>query len=229
MNQYEVAKRVGLCVDKKIRLLQRGYCGAGGQSSSASRAALAQLRHLSGAEGNSWIINGPVVFDRDLLDEIDPCDREKAIKAVRAALELYAWHQQSQSNGKAMLRERDETREELKRRRFCSFGSACRRIQPKIEEAEGVRRRLESAEAAANFEGVVHYVRALIRLMKSCPDADKIQLDYCGLAQDLYLVQLPGKFHDRVFMEWGTDYYTFFDQNSRGTNEEKDEARKARH
>lgn len=227
MNQYEMARKVGLCVERKIRPLQRGYCEAGGSSGSAARASLARLRRLDGAQGDAWIVNGPVLFDEELLGEIDHRDQEKALKAVKAALELYAWHQQSQQSGKAMIRTRDETKEELRRRRLCSFGSACRRIQPNLDDAAGVQRRLESAEAATNFEGVVHYVRGLIKLMRSCPDADRIQLDYNALAQDLYLIQFPGKIHDGVFMKWGADYYTFFDQNAKGKGASQEDPEKA--
>lgn len=211
-DQYAIARQVGSCVSRKIRVLQRGYCEGTGSSGSSARATLARLRRLDDTQGAAWISNGSVLFDETLLSEIESAhDQERALRAVRAALELYAWHQQSQTRGKAMLRDKDETKEELGRRRLCSFGSACRRIQPSLDNADGVRRRLESAEAATNFEGVIHYVRGLIKLMKSCPDADRIQLDYYALAYDLYLLQLSS-IRDEVFMRWGRDYYTFFDQ-----------------
>lgn len=213
-DQRAVARQVGSCVSRKIRVLQRAYCEGTGSSGSGARATLARLRRLDDAQEVSWIANGSVLFDGKLLNGIESSrDQERALKAMRATLELYAWHQQSQTNGKAMLREKDETKEELGRRRLCSFGSACRRIQPSLDDAAGVQRRLESAEAATNFDGVIHYVRGLIKLMRSCPDADRIQLDYYALAYDLYLLQLPNM-HDEVFMRWGKDYYTFFDQEA---------------
>lgn len=63
-------------------------------------------------------------------------------------------------------------------------------------------------ERANDFDTVLYNVRSLIRLMKSSKDNQPIQLDYGSLAEDLYLLQLPGEWRENVLSRWSRDYFT---------------------
>lgn len=127
-----------------------------------------------------------------------------ALKSVCATLELYAWHQQSKSYPVAWMATEEADKPK-------SFARACRAMNFDLEQAQGVRRRLASIEAASNFSGVLISIRALIRLMKSAKDSQGkslfLSFDYGELARDLYLMQLSDKARQSVMSRWGAEYF----------------------
>lgn len=208
----DAARLVGRYVQGVIVPLQVGYCGNRGSSATA-RADLARLRRAASAGGASWISVGRLVFESWPEEGFRACrlgraDEEKALSAVRGALGLYALHQQSVLTGRAIVRRPDEGDDEYRIRRGAgSFGRACRLIEPQLDVAKGVQRRLAGVEASSDLEGALVFMRALVSQMKSCDAKERIRLDYNRLAQDLFLMQYPGTSRDRVMQRWGKDYY----------------------
>ena len=57
-------------------------------------------------------------------------------------------------------------------------------------------------EDAPDFDGIRHQLYSLIRMMRN----QDVKLDYQAFAQDLYLLQLPGR-RASVFHRWARQYY----------------------
>ncbi|WP_240542152.1 type I-E CRISPR-associated protein Cse2/CasB [Bifidobacterium sp. CP2] len=194
----DMAGKLGYFVNRRIFKLQNEYTKRDG-GTPESRAALARLRRDLDGGAPAWMTIGSDLFEgwgQSLPSgEEDPA----ALRAARTTMELYACHQQSRRHGVAQdAGGADKTR--------MTFGRACRLIDPDMEHAKGVRRRLAAAEAAPDFNGVVRSVRALIMLMRALGDG-AITLDYRSLAQDLYQIQFP-EARSEVFQRWSMDYYS---------------------
>lgn len=189
---YREASAIGACADGKIRRLQTMYL-SGSSLASEARATLARLRrpgHVS-----RWMVEGAVLMD-DLPDlGLSARGEERMITAIRVALELYAWHQQSRVVPMAFVPEQGDRRR--------SFGHSCRLVEPDLDDAAGIRRKLAAVESAAGLSEMEHQLRGLIALMRG----KNVQVDYRTLAADLYLLQ-GEKTREGVFMRWSRDYYS---------------------
>lgn len=209
-----LARETGRLASSRVASLQYRYTGQSNAASARARAELAQLRKINGSNNDSWFAAGGLVLEGwscERMEELGASeyDEDRAFRALKSTLGLYALHQQSKSIGCAALRNKGEDDEEYRARiARASFGRACRRIEPKLDEAACVRRRLMAIERANDFDTVLYNVRSLIRLMKSSKDNQPIQLDYGTLAGDLYLLQLPGEWRENVLSRWSRDYFT---------------------
>lgn len=212
--QRQLAELVAKYAMSKIAPLQEAYLGENNARSAWARATLAKLRRLDAVEDDSWFSLGDQLFDQwpaEKLAELRASSRDEELflRAVKSALSLYSLHQQSSKSACALVRRQNETVEEYKiRRNRAGFGKCCRRIEPDLDEAKGVQRRLMAIESADEFDRVLHGLRGLIRLIKSSDSAGIDGLDYYTLAQDLYLLQLPGGWRDSVFSRWSKDYFS---------------------
>ena len=188
---YREARAVGACADGKIRRLQSMYL-SGTASASEARATLARLRRPG--HSSRWMVEGAVLLRN--LPELDLTERgeRRMMSAIRVALELYAWHQQSRTVPMAYT-----TQEDGRRR---SFGASCRLIERDLDAAAGVRRKLAAVESASGLEEMEHQLRGLVTLMRS----ENVQVDYRVLTEDLYLLQ-GERTRESVLMRWSRDYY----------------------
>lgn len=201
---YERAHEVGLFAQRKIARLQRAYVGKSSDAADA-RASLARLRRLGMPGGTSWASVGEDLFEGLLGLGLSEMDEKRALRALTAALRLYAYHQQSKDSSMAIT----SSSEEIDARRR-SFGWSCRCIEYDKDKAKGVRRRMASMEGVRDMDGIEHHMRALIMLMR-----DKgVRVDYYLLTRDLFLLQFPGARGD-VFMRWGRDYFTTVSNEAR--------------
>lgn len=202
-SQYEIACEAASYAARKIAVLQKGLLSAG-HGSSVARASLARIRRSAMSDEGSWFLLGREIFgDMPELD-LSARDERRFIETVSATLRLYAVHQQSKSEPMALLG-KDDGKLAGK-----SFGWSCRTLVPNLDDASAVVERLAAAEAAPGLEGVEHYLRALVMLMRSC-DRGAVRVDYWQLAHDLYLVQAEGA-RGRVFARWARDFYRAPDQ-----------------
>lgn len=194
---YERVHEVALFTQRKIARLQRAYVGKGSDAADA-RASLARLRRLGMPRGTSWASVGEDLFEGLLDLALSEADEKRALRAITAALRLYAYHQQSKDCPMAIT----SSSEEVGARRH-SFGWSCRCIEHDKDKAKGVRRRIAAIESARDMDGIEQHMRALIMLMR-----DKgVRVDYYLLTRDLFLLQFPSARGD-VFMRWGRDYFT---------------------
>lgn len=191
------AKDVALFAQTKIAGLQRAYLSQGSGAANA-RASLAQLRRLGMPGGSSWISVGENLFDKLLELDLSDADEKRALFATTTALQLYAYHQQSKNRPMAITVRSEEGNKGCR-----SFGWSCRCIEYDKDKSAGIRRRLAAMEGIRDIKGLEHHMRALIMLMR---DKD-VQVDYCLLTRDLFLLQIPSMTND-VFMRWSRDYFT---------------------
>ncbi len=197
---YQNANLIGAYVARKVLRLQSAFLGSGSGSADA-RASLARLRRLDKPSGGAWASAGDELFSG--LPDIGASrkDEERMLKTIKASLKLYAVHQQSKQKPMALGPKDADDGSNAHR----SFGWSCRQIEPDIDSAAGVVRRLVSVEAARDFAGIENCLRGLIQLMR----ANDVPVDYYQLARDLYLMQFDGC-RDDVFMRWSRDYYRIF-------------------
>lgn len=215
-NQEQIAWTLGRYANGKILRLQRDYCKARGPQGAQARKTLAELRREGTAAGNSWLATGDAIFEGWPSEKLTGYgydarkDGERAAMTVRSVLGLYAIHQQSMQTGRALNLSEDMPDEaKFAKRAACSFGRACRMIDPMMESDAGIRQDLLALEASVEFDGVLYRVRTLIRKMRSSKSAETIKLDYTRLTHDLYLIQLGGGFRDRVMREWSEGFFTW--------------------
>lgn len=210
-----LAREAGRLANSKIASIQCRYTGQNNAASARARAELAQLHKINGSNNDSWFATDGLILEgwsRERMEQFgaSESDEGRVFCALKKTLGLYALHQQSKPIGCAILRNKDESDEDFRARAArASFGRACRLIEPELDEAACVRRRLMAIERANDFDAVLYNVRSLIRLMKSSKNDQLIRLDYWALAKDLYLLQLPGGWQENVISRWSRDYFTF--------------------
>lgn len=191
----DTVRAVGSYTLSKIIPLQASYLGR--SNASWARAQLARLRKLGTPEDRTWFSVGADVFGEWPEDKLGVPDESSAtFKAVSAALQLYALHQQSQDRPMALVFDKSESI------RRGGFGQACRRIEFDLDKAGGVRRRLSQVETAGDIEHALVFLRALVSQLRQ----GHIPLDYYMFAGDLYRIQFAAG-RGSVFNRWSREYY----------------------
>lgn len=211
---------VGRYTNNKIGKIQSDWLSSEPSAKARARAKLAELRRLGADAHSPWMSFGDILFEDWPEEQLGiPDDSSKALLAVSTALQLYAIHQQSQSQGVALFIDGKTPQEKSYQQLFGAFGRACRRINPDLDTAKVVRRKLTSIETAQNFEIAVTHLRALVTLMKNSKldNSNNKQIDYQALAQDLFLIQFE-KTKDSVFLKWSKDYFSKPIQNNNSDN-----------
>ena len=196
---------VGRYANHRIGELQYAYTV---QASSVARAHLALLRRGIDDGRVRWMNVGFDLYEdwpQDILGN-PALDNDPNIvtetRAIATALQMYALHQQSKSQGMAWM---PDHKQQARSERFrYSFGHACHMIDADQDgsKATPVLRRLQIMEDAPDFDGIRHQLYSLIRMMRN----QDVKLDYQAFAQDLYLLQLPGR-RASVFHRWARQYY----------------------
>ena len=211
-DQAAIAFTVGAHVNRKVALLQRGYCERSGPYASRARGILAQLRRL-GQSGGSLVECGELILDgwpSEKLAEAGASrrDEDRAFDVVKLAISLYALHQQSLARRCAVVYAADqESAEGHDLKRTGSFGCACRQIERDLDNASGVQRHMSVLETPIDFDRLAYEMRCLIGLMKNPRSGESILLDYGHLARDLYLIRVSPRARSRVISRWARDYY----------------------
>lgn len=199
---------VGRYVNYRIGKLQYAYTV---QASSVARAHLALLRRGIDDGRARWMNVGFDLYEDWPQDTLgNPAlDNDPNIvtetRAIATALQMYALHQQSKSQGMAWM---PDHKQQAQSERFrYSFGHACRVIDADQDGSKTtpVLRRLQIMEDVPDFDGIRHQLYSLIRMMRN----QDVQLDYQAFAQDLYLLQLPGR-RASVFHRWARQYYAVY-------------------
>ena len=205
---------VGRYANYRVGKLQYSYTA---QSSSVARAHLALLRRGIDDGRVRWMNVGFDLYEDWPQDTLgNPAfDNDANIVtetwAIATALQMYALHQQSKSQGMAWMPDHKDTgngaeaKQRARSERFRhSFGHACRMIDADQDGSKvtPVLRRLQIMEDAPDLDGIRHQLYSLIRMMRN----QDVKLDYQAFAQDLYLLELPGR-RASVFHRWARQYY----------------------
>lgn len=181
-------------VRDKIVNLQRMYCTEG-ENSTSSRATLAILRRgkfLSPWQGvgDSFLESIFDDWDEELLGKIRMDSKE--MESIRAALQLYALHQQSLSVGVYSAKNGS------------SFGEVCFKAAPDdLEKQKAIRRRMAFTDSARSISVSISGIRAIISLIKGT--GSPVRLNYSALAGDIYLLQFPSM-KKGVSQRWAESY-----------------------
>ncbi|MFG1861054.1 type I-E CRISPR-associated protein Cse2/CasB [Microbispora bryophytorum] len=190
-----MAEVIGEVADTYIAELQAGYIA----DRSTAVAALAQLRRGAGKlpqdAPDLWGIAGiERLYSEQGLSEHDLDHmRDKAESALFVAVTLYALHQQSRKTDR-MHRPRAD------------LGAAVRRLMPKAEIDEPIRRRFVRTGTATSLDALAYRLREIVSLLRGA--SPPIPLDYGLLARQLYQAQWPDGLR-QVRQSWGRGFHAY--------------------
>lgn len=178
----------------------------GVRNTGPGRAQLAQLRYgLGKAPGELPELWG--LLFQEIPDEL--CGKNRASKAewaIYTALTLYALHQQG--NDDSVLK--DEV----------SIGRAAAGLLKQKDDADRIRKRLNSITTAQTDEELSYQLRGLVQMFRTA-DA-LIRMDYARLAKELYLLHFPD-WAKTIKLGWGRDFYSVVNQKWNSSEEDKEE------
>ena len=109
--------------------------------------------------------------------------------AIHHTLTLYALHQQSRS-------------ESMHRRDNTTLGQACRILQSRRMDSQGVERRFLAAATSDTVDELANHLRGLVILLRG----EGVALDYDRLFWDLLGWETPTE-AGRTRRRWGRDFY----------------------
>lgn len=192
--QRSLEDLVGQIAGQSIAKWQQGYL----DDQSSAVATLAQLRRGAGKLPRDmpelWgMIGMELLFqDRDLSDT----EATRAENALFLAVTLYALHQQSRTD-----RRMHQPGIEL--------GAAVRRMMPRGEIDEPIRRRFVRVGTAATPDVLAFRLREVIALLRR----HAVPLDYQRLATRLYQAQTPQGMR-QVRQIWGRSFHAYRPENT---------------
>ncbi|WP_431901604.1 type I-E CRISPR-associated protein Cse2/CasB [Nonomuraea sp. bgisy101] len=168
--------------------LQKGYLA----DQSWAVALLARLRRGAGKLPQDvpdlWGMTGT---DRLYEHDLSEADMVRAETALFVTVTLYALHQQSRTD-KGM------------HRRNIELGEAVRRLMPRGEIDEPIRRRFVRVGTAGTRQTLAHRLREIVSLLRG----ESISLDYARLAGQLYQAQHPDGMR-QVRQSWGRSFHAY--------------------
>lgn len=158
------------------------------------KSTLAKLRNSIDKEYSKSVDIFPLIYsfipDYFISNNINLSYEEKSIINT---LQLYALHQQSKTVSVVNLCNENPSYENL--------GTYLSVLRNK-EDSTAIDRRFNQMITADTFEGLVYYLRQLIKIYKNESD---MPIDYPKLAKELYLYQC-GKKED-IKLSWMRQYY----------------------
>ena len=182
---YQLAK-------KKISFLGR-------VSSGENKALLAEIRHAGKKPGEDPRLWG-ILFDNmpeNMMSQRGVPTYEEW--AIYITLTMYAVHQQGH-----------DIKTDNMNVDGVGIGKAVAMLVLGEDDRERVERRFNNLATADNMQGVSHYLRELIHLLR----AGDIGLDYALLAKDLYMYQFP-ECAAGVRLHWGQDFYSMLNKKNK--------------
>ena len=118
-------------------------------------------------------------------------------KAILTAVQMYALHQQANTNTVLKL-----DYEEGERRQ--NLGDVLATMRKNEDDSKAIDRRFNAMITSSNFEELSHHLRQMIKLLKAKSDA---KVDYASLAYDLYWFLKNQR--EGFKIKWSRSYYKF--------------------
>ncbi len=194
----KVGDEVFLFVERKIKWVTAISAGD-------NKAILAQLRHGCGRKPGDdprlWGVIFEGMPEALMSKHQEPSAAEWAIYTV---LTLYAIHQQ----GKDPVKENVNVSE-------IGIGHAIAGLVESEEDRERIERRLYILATASDMQGLTHYLRGIVQLLRNA----EIGLDYALLAKDLYFYQNTDLVSS-IRLRWGQDFYATLNQKNKEDNKD---------
>jgi CRISPR system Cascade subunit CasB len=189
--QTRLSSPVALVADGEIGRLQRGVL----KDVPTAVGAVARLRRAAGKDAvatpDLWgLIDLESLFATE--SGLTERDRERAEKAIYAAVTLWSLHQQSQ--GEPMHSASGPS----------NLGAAVHRLMRPGELDDPLRKRLVRAGAAPGLPQLTVRLREIIQLLRR----ESVSLDYALLADQLYRWQQPGG-PTAVRRDWGRAFHAY--------------------
>lgn len=157
------------------------------------KATLAKVRKTLGKPLSEATEIWPILFE-NLPEEFLSSYQQPSYEelAIYTALQLYALHQQGVSTS-VML---DDSKP------YENIGSALGKLR-KEDDTTSIDRRFNTMITSSTFEELTYHLRHLISLLKV--ESPVIQVDYSGLANDLYW--FLNNSQENVRLNWARAYY----------------------
>lgn len=172
------------------------------------KSALAKIRNSIGKEYSKAIDVFPLIYsfipDYFISNNANLSYEEKAIINT---LQLYALHQQSKTISVVTLN--------TDKAKYENLGGYLKVLRKK-DDSTSIDRRFNQMISSDTFEGLMYYLRQLIKIYKNETDRS---IDYPKLAKELYLYQC-GKKED-IKLSWMRQYYFVNNEDENGEKNEK--------
>lgn len=166
---------------------------------SKGKAILSNLRYSIGKDISQVPIIWEIFFEYLPNEYIESSKFEKEEKVILTILQLYSIYQQGEQNNVF-------SREGVK---FCESLGKLRNN----DNTESIDRRFNVMITASTYDEFVHHLRQMLKLSKSKSKGLE-KINFALLGQDLYKIF---KFNDNnVKINWGKQYYSYFNKNERG-------------
>lgn len=178
---------------------------------SATKAKLANLRNAGARSKRANIEAWSFIFeemDEDFLGK--SAKLTHAEKAILSTLEIYAIHQQGQSES---VNEEGEYWQNL--------GYALANLR-NTENTSSMDRRFNAVVTSSTFEELIYHLRQMIKLLKS--KAKNTKVNYPLLAKDLYQMLLG--YQEEICFSWARRYYAIdkkVESEEQGKKESKEQ------
>ena len=187
--RLQVSDLVHQVVGEFVSELQEGYL----RDASAAVGRLAQLRRGAGKLPQDvpelWGLTGAErLYQEQSLSEVQAT---RAEAAAFLAVTLFALHQQSRPNQRM-------------HGSGVELGAAVRRLMPRGEIDEPIRRRFVRVGTAGSLETLAYRLREIVSLLRR----ESIPLDYALLARQLYQAHTPEGL-ERVRQQWGRSFHNY--------------------
>lgn len=118
-------------------------------------------------------------------------------KAILTAVQMYALHQQANTNTVLKLDYEDGERRQ-------NLGDALATMRKNEDDSKAIDRRFNAMITSSNFDELSHHLRQMIKLLKAKSDA---KVDYASLADDLYWFLKNQR--EGLKIKWSRSYYKF--------------------
>lgn len=112
-------------------------------------------------------------------------------RAIITSLQLYAIHRTASES--IITKDRDDIGHSLKFLRG--------------QNSKAIDKRFTSMITSESYKGLEHYLRQLVKLIKSKKDGVPIKVNYSMLAEDLYFFQLGEESKQKVLLRWSKSYF----------------------
>lgn len=188
---------------------------------SSTKANLARLRNSIGNDISQTVYIWQEVFEempKDFLSKNGKLTKEE--NAIFTTLQLYALHQQGNSNSVNISYSFENSDEENKKIECMNMGDSLNKLRLTLimekADSKSLDRRFNAMITSANFNELTIHLRHLISILKANKN---IKINYSKLADDLFDLQKGSR--EEICLKWGQSYYSNKNLENKGEKNER--------
>lgn len=162
----------------------------------STKATLSNLRNSIGRPISDKVKSLQIIFEympKELLSNSFEMTKEE--KAILTTLELYAIHQQSNTESVNGINEGN----------WNNIGYSFKSLRTEGEAGNSIDKRFNALVTSATFDELAYHLRQMVKLLKSKSKNTKV--DYPSLAGDLY--NFLWENDERIRLNWERAYYSY--------------------